>query len=319
MAHIKVPTLFIVSQVSQMKSVLSNITFSLHKYIAVLVVYCISATSYAAPTAAEYGTILNLSGKQRMLSQKMSKEAMLIALSTNVDKNVESLQKTTSLFDKTLKGLKNGDASLGLPPTEDLVILSQLAIVESIWQEFYPLMKQVIDNKSVTPEQLEAIASKNLPLLKEMNKAVGLYEKDAQKGGLKADPGLATTLNLSGKQRMLTQKMSKEFMLVALDYNIDDTKIALQGTYELFDKTLTGLIEGDDELGLPATTQDHILSQLDTVDNIWQEFRVAIEAGADFGTDIIEKEMIEQVESKNLPLLKEMNATVQLYKAEATQ
>lgn len=32
------------------------------------------------PTAAEYGTVLNLSGKQRMLSQKMSKEVMLVAL-----------------------------------------------------------------------------------------------------------------------------------------------------------------------------------------------------------------------------------------------
>jgi len=51
-----------------------------------------------------------------------------------------------------------------------------------------------------------AVAKNNLPLLKQMNKAVGLYEKDAKKGGLKSAPGLAATINLSGKQRMLTIK-----------------------------------------------------------------------------------------------------------------
>ncbi|MGH1487092.1 MAG: type IV pili methyl-accepting chemotaxis transducer N-terminal domain-containing protein [Cellvibrionaceae bacterium] len=282
-----------------------------------LLISSISTNTYAKPTATEYGTILNLSGKQRMLSQKMSKEAMLVALAVDTDSNIQSLKQTTALFDKTLKGLKYGESSLGLPATDNPAILKQLGIVESIWNEFYPLMQQVIESKAVSKEQLATIVEQNIPLLKEMNKTVGLYEKDAQKNGLKADPSLATTLNLSGKQRMLTQKMSKEFMIIALEHDTEETKITLQETHELFDRTLTGLIEGDDSLGLPGTTQDNILAQLDTVDNIWQEFRVAIESGADFGTDTIEKDAIKFVASNNLPLLKEMNAVVQLYKAAA--
>jgi hypothetical protein len=162
--------------------------------------------TYAAPTSAEYGVILNLSGKQRMLSQKMSKEVALIALKVDVQANVENLAATSALFDKTLKGLRDGDASLGLPPTEAKRIIRQLDKVSKIWAEFYPEVQSIIHSKSVSEAQLSAIATQNLPLLKQMNKAVGLYEKDAQKNGLKAAPGLAATLNLSGKQRMLSQK-----------------------------------------------------------------------------------------------------------------
>ncbi len=51
------------------------------------------------------GTVINLAGKQRMLTQKMSKEALFIAKGIDVEKNKESLKKTAELFDKTLKGL----------------------------------------------------------------------------------------------------------------------------------------------------------------------------------------------------------------------
>jgi len=78
------------------------------------------------PSAAEYGVVLNLSGKQRMLSQKMSKEVMLINLDYKKDINLENLKKTVSLFDKTLKGLRDGDESLGLPPTTSRRILRQI-------------------------------------------------------------------------------------------------------------------------------------------------------------------------------------------------
>ncbi len=58
--------------------------------------------------------IVNLAGKQRMLTQKMTKEAL--AVSRGLEKE-ENLKKTADLFDRTLKGLISGDAELNLPPT----------------------------------------------------------------------------------------------------------------------------------------------------------------------------------------------------------
>ncbi len=271
------------------------------------------------PTSAEYGVVLNLSGKQRMLTQKMSKEMMLVALGVDQEANLDNLDKTSTLFDKTLKGLRNGSDELRLPPTSSGRILRQLDKIDAIWADFHPVVQQVLANKAVTKEQVAVVAEKNLPLLKEMNKAVGLYEKDAKKGGLKASPGLAATLNLSGKQRMLTQKMSKEFLLAAYGHNREDNKLALLETYSLFERTLKGLLDGDETLGLPGTKPQHIRDQLAVVDGLWQKFKPIVEYGAAHDTGDIPMDKIKVLADSNLPLLKEMNKAVGMYEKEAAK
>ncbi len=271
------------------------------------------------PTSAEYGVVLNLSGKQRMLSQKMSKEAMLVALNADADKNLANLKATSELFHKTLAGLRNGSSDLNLPPTTSSRILRQLDKIDSIWAEFHPVIEQVLASGAVTKEQVATIASMNLPLLKAMNKAVGLYEKDAKKGGLKADPGLAATINLSGKQRMLTQKMSKEYLLVAYGHQADDNRLSLLETYTLFERTLSGLLDGDETLGLPGTKQAGIRDQLGTVQSKWATFKPLVERGANAKTASIPNGEILTLAEQNIPLLKEMNKAVKMYEVEASK
>ncbi len=271
------------------------------------------------PTSEQYGVVLNLSGKQRMLTQKMSKEIMLIALGVEQEKNLKSLAKTSGLFDKTLQGLRNGSSELHLPPTTSKRILRQLDTIDGIWSAFYPVVQKIISAGSVSKEQVAVVANDNLPLLKQMNKAVGLYEKDAKKGGLKADPGLAATLNLSGKQRMLTQKMSKEFLLVAYGHERDDSKLSLLETYTLFERTLKGLQDGDETLGLPRTDSQQIRDQLDVVEGLWKEFKPVIAFAADHATTSIETGKLSTLAASNLPLLKEMNKAVGMYEKEAAK
>ncbi|HIJ21694.1 MAG: hypothetical protein HON68_06880 [Gammaproteobacteria bacterium] len=273
----------------------------------------------AGPTSAEYGVVLNLSGKQRMLSQKMSKEIMLVALDIDKSTNISNLQKTSALFDKTLKGLRNGSAELHLPPTSSKRILRQLDKIDKIWAGFHPVVTQVVTSKSVNSGQVAQVAKMNLPLLKEMNKAVGLYEKDAKKGGLKGAQGLAATLNLSGKQRILTQKMSKEFLLVAYGYERDDNKLSLLETYSLFERTLKGLLDGDATLGLPGTKQQHIRDQLAVVSDLWGKFKPVVEFGANSTTKDIPADKVKQLANTNLPLLKNMNKAVGMYEKVAAE
>jgi hypothetical protein len=272
----------------------------------------------AVPTAAEYGVVLNLSGKQRMLSQKMSKEAMLIALDVDTEKNLDNLAKTAALFDKTLKGLRNGDADLRLPPTTSDRILRQLDKSAEAWTEYHKIIQEILAKKSVSPEQVKAIAAQNLLVLKEMNNCVKLYENDASQSGLKADPELAVTINLSGKQRMLSQKMSKEFLLIAYGQDVEDNRLNLLETYTLFERTLKGLLDGDETLGLPGTKQEPIRQQLQTVQKLWQPFKTQMESGVDT-KDAISREMIAKVAENNLPLLQEMNKAVEMYEQEAAK
>ncbi|MEH0018042.1 MAG: type IV pili methyl-accepting chemotaxis transducer N-terminal domain-containing protein [Desulfobacter sp.] len=271
------------------------------------------------PSAAEYGVVLNLAGKQRMLSQKMSKEVLLVNLNYEKEKNLENLKATAALFDKTLKGLRNGDASLGLPPTVSRRILRQIdKKVQPIWDAFHASTMAVLADRSVNGVQLQAVAQKNLPLLSEMNKCVKLYEKDAAKAGLKANPGLAVAINLAGKQRMLTQKMSKEFFLIASDYEVESNRLNLQETYRLFERTLNGLLDGDATLGLSGTSDEVIRAQLMKVQGMWDKFKPSV-AVAVKETGAIPKDKLAMVADGNLPLLKEMNNAVKMYEALAAK
>lgn len=252
---------------------------------------------------ADMGTVINLAGKQRMLTQKMSKEALLVAKGIDAEANKTALQQTAVLFDKTLKGLKNGDAELNLPKTEDPAIVAQLDKVAALWNSFNQTVQSVIGG-DVDVTVLKKIAAENLPLLQEMNAAVGMYEKAA---GSALAPATATTLNLAGKQRMLTQKMTKELLLVANGIGVEENKAHLQKTVALFERTLKGLFEGDAELGLSGTQDAAIRAQLETVQKLWHEFKPVLDA-VDVSVAGLNK-----AAQLSLPLLKEMNKAVELF------
>lgn len=275
---------------------------------------------FAGPTASEYGVVLNLSGKQRMLTQKMSKEVMLIALDVDKDKNIQNLTATAALFDKTLKGLRDGDASLNLPPTTSKRIIRQLNKINTKhWQAFHQTIQEILTSKNVTKAQVELIATANIPLLKQMNKCVKLYEKDAVlilSSAIDSDPTLAVSINLAGKQRMLTQKMSKEFLLVAYGYNTEDNKLNLFETSTLFERTLKGLQDGDATLDLPGTKNEAIRNQLQVVTELWVGFKPIIEKAATSSATPSAAE-IKILADQNLPLLKEMNKGVKMFEKEA--
>ncbi|MFT5698125.1 MAG: hypothetical protein ACI8ZB_000979 [Desulforhopalus sp.] len=312
------------SQFHKMRFLLDQVkplcnVFSINYLLSLIVLFAIPINCVAnqGPTAAEYGVVLNLAGKQRMLSQKMSKEVLLIARQANVEKNLQNLEATAQLFDDTLAGLLNGDKELRLPPTVNFQIKMQLGKVQLLWARFYPPIKEIIDNKTVEDLQAWTIAEKNLHLLKEMDACVKMYEIDAVKAGLKSNPDLAVALNLSGKQRMLSQKMSKEYLLIAYGHKAKDNQENLKQTYTLFERTLVGLINGDEGLQLKKTTNKVIVNQLSAVKGLWELFKPIVVAGAVDGTSSITDAKITELAEANLILLKEMNKAVGMYEKEA--
>lgn len=306
-------TLISVLSVSVGKRVGNVVIFSALSGLLCIACLCQSRSVLAEPSKAEYGVVLNLSGKQRMLTQKMTKEMLLVAYGYEADENLAQLKATAGLFDKTLKGLKEGDADLGLPPTEEPRILRQLRKVDAQWAPYHKTVKSVLDAKSVSGVALKEAADLNLSLLKNMNKAVLLYERDAKKDQLKNSSGLATAINLAGKQRMLTQKMSKEFLLVALGHDVQGNKLNLLETSSLFDRTLKGLKSGDDVLGLSPTQSSEILAQLEKVEALWREFKPLMDRASSPEAVDLSREDVQKMAKANIPLLKEMNAAVKMY------
>ncbi|MCK5810142.1 MAG: type IV pili methyl-accepting chemotaxis transducer N-terminal domain-containing protein [Cocleimonas sp.] len=265
----------------------------------------ISKTAFEK-TSKQMAVKVNLSGKQRMLTQKMMKESLLIALDIESQKNKKHLEISVALFEKTLKGLQEGDKSLGLTKTSNKNILKQLKKVTVLWNDFKPNLVSIYrDGTNIGI--LQNISSQNLPLLAEMNKVVGLYETNS---GIDLNE-LAIVIGLSGKQRMLTQKMTKELLLIAEGIDEAKNKDNLNKTITLFDKTLKGLVEGDAELGLAKTNNKKILTQLAEVQNLWGEFKPVVEK-AETTVDSLKK-----VAELNLPLLNAMDKAVKMYEVQS--
>ncbi|WP_407925434.1 methyl-accepting chemotaxis protein [Geothermobacter ehrlichii] len=127
--------------------------------------------------------IINIAGRQRMLSQKMTKEALTILAGLNVSSTRAALKQTRELFDTSLKTLIEGDRTLNLPATDNPEILAQLNRVNAIWKTFSPHVQTVIDSQDPVAIQsaIKTIIATNLTLLREMNKAVILYEQVSRK------------------------------------------------------------------------------------------------------------------------------------------
>lgn len=129
--------------------------------------------------------VINIAGRQRMLSQKMSKESLTIASGINIQAQKDSLKGTLALFERCHKGLIDGDKELKLPPTTGDTVLGQMKIVDGLWREFAPQVRTILEQ---TPDQpgfkaaMDYILKNNVTLLREMDKAVGLYEIEAKSG-----------------------------------------------------------------------------------------------------------------------------------------
>ena len=140
-----------------------------------------------------------------------------------------------------------------------------------------------------------------MPLLKVMNEAVGMYQTLS---GQKASQ-LSLKINLAGKERMLTQKMTKEYLLIALDINAAENFTNLKETMDRFDKVLKGLLHGDKKLGLQAVKDKTARKQLELVEKLWKDFSGKLMMPA-------EKAILKRIASDNLKLLREMDKAVKM-------
>ncbi len=142
--------------------------------------------------------VINLAGRQRMLSQKMTKEAFYLHSLRLGDKNtggkvVKQLKNTMMVFDKTLTALTySGDAPLGFkinnseyrfcPAAVDQAF-TQLKKVEAIWASFSADLVSVIENPIIVNEKINILLKTNISLLDAMDRAVRILQKQSEEKG----------------------------------------------------------------------------------------------------------------------------------------
>ncbi len=158
-------------------------TFSL--VIIFLVIIITSFFAIDTLRLQEYDSVrINLSGRQRMLSQKMTKEIILYNVG---EMSKDDVLSTAKVFSATLIALKDGgDAPLNLSMTEFETIpemenkdtKGQLETVMSSWNIFKQKIESVLENNDAS--SMNYIVDNNTKLLNEMDTAVVMMQHNAE-------------------------------------------------------------------------------------------------------------------------------------------
>ncbi len=131
------------------------------------------------------GVRINLAGRQRMLTQKMSKELLLFTMN-KVDK--KAVLKTMKVFEETLHALTNGgkaptDLQLKnyreLSPMEVIKTKNQLQKVTNLWDTFKSNSMKILENPE-DENALNYLVNNNTIILSEMNRAVNMMQESAE-------------------------------------------------------------------------------------------------------------------------------------------
>jgi len=250
---------------------------------------------------------INRSGKQRMLTQRMSKTAVLVSLNINSEMNKKALLQDATLYSTTLNDFKNSKDDFGFSEKANKQIKAQLILLEGLWNPFFKELRKIIDEKDKKNKALNYLISHNEKLLQESNKLVSLYEKSNISQNY-IEKAMVSIMNLAGRQRMLSQKMTKEKLLLVRGQKGYISK--LEQTITLFDESLILLREGSLKKKISKPTNPKIKTQLIEVDKLWSELKPL------FLKSKPSAQELASIIQKNITLLDETNKVVALIEQE---
>ncbi len=194
--------------------------------LSLIIASIVLITVYVNHTSKQDSVVINVAGKQRMLTQKITKEVFWLQHHTLAQ--YSALDASINEFKRSLNDLQNGNETRGIyaPPKE--FITEQLRQVNALWltfegylNEFKIFLNETTKLKSILPKDSELILKISDDVVKEMVKEnlAGKFIDDA------------------GRQRMLTQKIAfhlSQYLITGESNHITN----FFHTYSLYKSTL---------------------------------------------------------------------------------
>ncbi|WP_321777653.1 type IV pili methyl-accepting chemotaxis transducer N-terminal domain-containing protein [Sulfurimonas sp.] len=148
--------------------------------LIVLMLSVIATTIYLNQQNAKDALIINIAGKQRMLTQKMSKNIFYIHYSSN--KDFYELNEAVDEFINGLNTLRHGDSDKGISSVPTYKISTQQIVINKLWEEFHENIQNfkllTLSDENKNPELDRIITSiyrENTILLDNVDKLVTMY------------------------------------------------------------------------------------------------------------------------------------------------
>ena len=224
---------------------------------------------------------VDVAGKQRMYTQRMLKDYAMIGLGNTFGDPQKDLKTIMHDFEDHLNAL--------IAFNKDPKTAESLQKVKKMWEPIKQSLKETPAKEKAgkMQEDLEA-------LLKQANEAVGLFAKQTGKES-------GEIINISGRQRMLSQRMASLYMLKVWGVNDPKFKEKMKKTMHLFKTSLERLKKS--KMNTPEITK-----LLARAERSFKFFEVMNKSQSKFIPALIYK--------KSNDILKDMNTATGLYAAQ---
>ena len=120
-------------------------------------------------------TAIDIAGRQRMLSQRVAQEALLVKEGVAEPQRV---QETIDLFERSHTALLQGSDSMGLPGVQNPEIREQLRTVRDLWRQYKSSVLAVVEDGD--PEAMRRVSEMAPEVLTQMDNAVGMMASQAE-------------------------------------------------------------------------------------------------------------------------------------------
>lgn len=180
------------------KESIDKISFEKLRQLYLFALLTIAATVLLSQILIQYNLkkqlsdsgIINISGKQRMLSQKLTKEILILNFVSDTAQKKEEINrinKTLTLWKNTHYNLENGNKSLGFPKEKSPELSKLYASIKPNFETIVKAVNLFLENIKKNSNQKEneklvrQILENESVFLTKMNLIVGEYDKKALK------------------------------------------------------------------------------------------------------------------------------------------
>jgi hypothetical protein len=252
--------------------------------------------------------VLNNAFKQRMISQRIARDTLLISMDFKPTLYQKNIKKDADDFNAKFENLMNSNEEIKVVVKKLPLFQEKVDNFKRTWLLFYKDVKK-LEKEKTNRDAINSILDKNMEILKDIDYIFSNFLKFYQSSDTLEKSMAHIKIMLFtqvGKPRMYSAKIVKERLLIKENIDKKENQQTLQKSIKEMDRLMKALKDGDKGLELNGTEDREILEKLAVSQALWEELKILVEKKT------ISKKEIEELIQKNDAFIEAHSKVVKL-------
>lgn len=224
-----------------------------------------------AAAAIDVSHKIKIAGDLRTFTQRMALATAFVMLDVDRAHFMDVLKEEYDEFAHDMEVLAAGDPAYHMEPEQNALVLEAINTVGIGWGVLGPALKDIIEAGTVDDAHFKKVEKVNVQVMALTDSLLHRIMTEYRESLPQA---LAFQIDVAGVQRMLSQKMIKEAILVALEFEAEAHHTMLLGSTQLYgfglDKLHGRMLHNEVMLPEPDAAMK---KELDKADHCWEKLQ----------------------------------------------